>query len=707
MKFRKEIVRVLIVVALVTTLWCRIHHRYTIRDWQVPTNYSGDALFMLAWSKAAQDGEFLPIIPKMNRYLGAPFVANWNDFPLSEDLIFCVTGIFGRLVGICAALNLSFLLACVLAAVTFYLVARYHRWRWEWCLAGAVIFGLSSYAYCRNVWHLPYVHYWHLPLFLLVCWWAGSKKGLTVRDRRYPFAVAIAAITGLLSVYYTNFFLQLLGLATLSQIVRRSPREKILGPASLVAISLGAFLLASLDTFIYSFQHGTNPNGFIRNYAQVEHYSLFPVQLFIPAFAHRWMFMQKLATYYSASSGHPIAEAVYLGMVGAAGLLGLLLVTLIGLLRRPVQSQVLGLQTIWMIGYGMTGGLNCLIGLWGFPLFHAMNRVSILVLALSLFFLVRTFSRLSRHWPQPVCLLSSFAIIGFAMFEQMPPGVKGSEVQKIRSQVDADRDFVQKMESQLPRGAMVFQLPVTPFPEGNPMHRMGLYESLRPYIWSRDLRFSHGTCKGRESDSWQLGLEQRPAPELVELLERYGFAAICINERAYRDRAAQLRQDFRAAGRARIFRDSSEFACVFLQPSANPRLPEVLTDFRNGWHAMESNNEGVVGVWSKGNAKIIADNQSGERTVRYLSFAMTSLRPGKIDIRVGRQALWGADLKPGKWENAQDLPLDLPPGKTVVDLVTNIPAAYVDSKDSRKVGFYMTKFQLTEKPASVSTPTAP
>ena len=702
MRFKAEIIRVLVVVVLVTAIWCRVYHRYTVRDWQVPTEYIGDGLFVLAWTKAAQDGEFLPIAPKMNRYLGAPFVANWNDFPLSEDLIFWVTGMFARVIGLGAAINLSFLAACVLAAVCFYLVGRYLRWRWEWCLMGGAIFALSSYSYFRNISHIFYTHYWHLPLCLLVCWWAGSKKGLTFRDRRYPFAVAIAVITGFLSVYYNNFFLQLLGLAVLSQVVRRSPWPKVLAPASIMAIALGAFLLASLDTLIYSFQHGINPNAFVRNYAQVEHYSLFPLELLL-ARVHRWPLLQDLANYYASSvaGGHALTEMVYLGLVGGVSLILLLGATVLGLLNRPMRANVLGLQAVWMIGYGMVGGLNCLLGLSGFPLFHAMNRVSIIVLALALFFLVRTLSRISRRWPRWLCLAFSLGTIVFAVADQIPRRVTKKDIEKTRTQMEADRNFVQQMEEKLPRGAMVFQLPIVQFPEGAPRNRMWVYESLRPYLFSRELRFSHGTCKGREEDSWQLDLETIPAPELVQTLERYGFGAICLNQRAYTDNGAQLLEAFRRAGRGRVIQNTtSAHACIFLEPAAGPVLPELLSDFRKGWYGMDTNKDGASFAWSKGNAAITIDNLCGETLVRYLSFDVMTLRARKLEVKVGGQSLWRTELRPGSMENARNLRLDLPPGKTIVDLATDTPAAYAGGKDPRKVAFGMARFHLAKEPPS-------
>jgi len=302
-------------------------------------------------------------------------------------------------------------------------------------------------------------------------------------------------------------------------------------------------------------------------------------------------------------------------------------------------------------------------------------------------------------------LALSLGTIVFAVADQIPRRVSKKDIEKTRTQMEADRNFVQQMEGQLPRGAMVFQLPIVQFPEGAPRNRMWVYESLRPYLFSRELRFSHGTCKGRKEDSWQLDLETVPAPELVQTLERYGFGAVCVNQRAYTDNGAQLLEAFRRAGRGRVIQNTtSEHACIFLEPAARPVLPELLSDFRKGWYGMEMNKDGASSAWSKGNAAITIDNLSGETLVRYLSFDVMTPRARKLEVRVSGQSLWRTELRPGSWGNARNLRLDLPPGKTVVDLVTDTPAAYAGGKDPRKIAFDIARFHLAKEPSSPTVP---
>ena len=58
--------------------------------------------------------------------------------------------IWPRAIGLFAASNLVLLLAHVLAACSFYGVARYFRARPEWALAGACVFAFSPYLFYRS-----------------------------------------------------------------------------------------------------------------------------------------------------------------------------------------------------------------------------------------------------------------------------------------------------------------------------------------------------------------------------------------------------------------------------------------------------------------------------------------------------------------------------------------------------------------------------
>lgn len=561
--------RITVLLLTVAVAWCVTMRKCNRADWQYLPVYLGDAWNYAAWAKAAEEGQFLPFAPKFNRYLNAPFGASWNDFPSTEDMLWAATGLGARLIGLFPALNLFYLLACLLAATSFYLTSRYLRFRWEWCLLGALAFALSPYALTRGVHHLALTYYWHIPLCLLVTWWAASKRGLAFLGRRYWVAVGVALITGWQNPYYTNWFLQLLGLGGLAHAMRMRSWTRLLPAASIATITLLAFYSANLDTLIYQAKAGPNSGVVGRNYAHLETFALRPVELFLPV-SHRSPALTEFTKKYKADLAMPVNEPSYLGMLGGAGLVAMCVQAIWSLLQRRGRPDGRALQAVWLMGYSVVGGLNGILGVAGLLLFRGQNRVSIFLLALSLFFVVRTLSRLSLRWPRIVSAAAALCLGGVVLWDQWPYILHDYIFTATREVMDSDRAFARRMEKELPAGGMVFQLPVLPYPEAGDMD----YEHFRPYLFTESLRYTYGTDRGRGDEEWQHRVAaMRPAEQIVAL-EEYGFAAVFIIRRAFPDRARELEAAYRAEGRTMFVSRHKDMSCILLHPLAQPSMPD-------------------------------------------------------------------------------------------------------------------------------------
>ena len=97
------------------------------------------------------------------------------------------------------------------------------------------------------------------------------------------------------------------------------------------------------------------------------------------------------------------------------------------------------------------------------------------------------------------------------------------------------------MEAALPAGAMVFQLPIMEFPE-SPAPGVPPYDHFRPYLYSKQLRFSYGSMKGRPREQWQQDLGKVPFEKAVAEIQDRGFAAIYINRNGFPDKAKQIEE---------------------------------------------------------------------------------------------------------------------------------------------------------------------
>src|SRR6478672_417337 len=98
-----EWIWVTVLLFVVGLAWCAHYDRWTVDAWATPVIYGGDAWGTLAGAKATATGEFPPLVIKCPRSLGAPFRANWNDYPNVEEGIFAWVGflawIFGPFAG--------------------------------------------------------------------------------------------------------------------------------------------------------------------------------------------------------------------------------------------------------------------------------------------------------------------------------------------------------------------------------------------------------------------------------------------------------------------------------------------------------------------------------------------------------------------------------------------------------------------------------
>ena len=179
----------------------------------MPTQYLDgfycDVIEGFAQAKAVTEGQYVPFGWKRIKELGAPYDGNWTDRPSIEEVNIFLLGGAANVFGLFAGLNVSLLFGHLLAAATFFLVARHLDCSQLWAFTGALAFGLAPYIFAQSPHHITVAYAWHVPLFLLVWKWVSTEPGIEWRSQRFWWAIGIAILTGLQNVYYTNVFCQL------------------------------------------------------------------------------------------------------------------------------------------------------------------------------------------------------------------------------------------------------------------------------------------------------------------------------------------------------------------------------------------------------------------------------------------------------------------------------------------------------------------
>jgi hypothetical protein len=661
-------------------IWCTVYGRWSSEAWSVPIEYGlqpemADVTSNLAGFKAAEDGAFWPIIFHNIPQLGAPYFGNWNDVPVTEDFMIWGAGILARVMGLFAASNFLIMLLQTLAALAFYYTARRLKCDWRWGMAGALLFGMAPYGFAHSLHHFVITAYWHMALAVLVCFWVSNGRGLRFGSRDYWIAIGVAVATGWQNVYYTNMFIQMAGIGLIIQWLRHGWR------ATLPALSIGcaafaAFMVMNLDTIGFALLHGHNPTAVLRIYRHMELYGLKLVDLFIPSPAHRIPAFADIGRRFYAETllQAELPPACYLGIAGLAAFLWMAVYTVrVAIARDRKRIPLEAVLTLWILLYSTVGGINGIMGVAGFEMFRSTTRYCIVIFCLALLFAVRRLSLIAKRWPSPWPTVAPLAIAVLGLWEFVPPSA-GENIGIVRAVVNSDRAFAESMEATLPKGGMVFQLPVMEFPE-SPVDGVSAYEHFRPYLYTRDLRYSYGSNKGRAQDAWQRVVGAMTPAEQVAALERYGFSGIYVNRAGYPDRGEALLNQFKAAGRTQVIQSPlNDLYCVVLKPSANPELPPPGPLFANGWFMEQDSPNGQRARLSSGNGELLLTNPGHAPADKYANFYIVTEVPRTVTIQgAGVYESWHVDQRhPVKVTN---LHLTLEPGENWVYFTTDQPAA--------------------------------
>jgi hypothetical protein len=564
---------------LATTLaWCSANAKWTVRDWNQPTAYlelqKGDVLAVLAGMKAGAGGELLPVAWKRVKELGAPNEADWSDWPGVEELQSAFFGLLAKVFGLFAGLNVGVLIGNLLATAAFYAVCRASDCTRSWSAVAGLAFGIAPQAFAQTPHHITVAYAWHIPLFLLVWKWVATEPGIAPWTPRFWMAAGIGFLAGLQNVYYTNILCQLTLLGAAVLYCRNRSKPALLSACAVVAAAASAFALMSVDTWSYRFVHGPNPRALVREYKWLELYGLKMVDMIVPPVTHR---SQTLADFAVAHRAVAVLndEGSYLGILGLAALALLVARAVIGVVRRWTPAVPLeAWQVLWIVLCFTTGGLNAIIGALGFTLFRTGCRYSVVILAIVLLYAARRLSDLQTQIEQakgsgPTRMLfqaAAAAVCLLIFWDQVPRSPTAEQTATIVQQVEADREFVARMEQALPDGAMVFQLPIMDFPEG-PVPGVPSYEHFRPYLYSKNLRFSFGAMKGRDHENWHQQLSTMPIDKAVQKIKGRGFAALYLNRKGYPDRGKMIENILFQMGYTTppLANASGDLACILLQ----------------------------------------------------------------------------------------------------------------------------------------------
>lgn len=612
----------MLVALLAVFLTAGLFGRWSWTAWSQPHWLEGDPLEIYARVKIAaeQPGGVLLGLDAVAA-LGAPATADWTGYPVPDRLVFVLAGWLAEPLGLIAAIQLVSAAIFGLNAASFYLCARWLRWRWEWAAALALAFALCTYNLRWGV-TLSFSQTFTLPPLVLLCARAarrGSNPGKT-----WPL---LAVVLGLWlaqgNPYLAYFSGVIAGGALLLGLARRVSRARL----GLLLLFLSVLAVGFLVVNARQIGHlagSSEGSPLTRNQGDLTTYSLRPVEWFVPPADHRARPLGEFGrAYFDHRQGHGEFFYNYLGIVGVIAWAGLLVASARRLARRPsrISDALLGL--VWITAFGLAGGINTWLGALGLDFFRAATRIGIFAQIWVFLFLG---GWLTRQLPNRAMSLGLALVLPcLAIWDQTPPLTDPVARTRNHERWQEYAAVTATLERTLPAGAMVFQLPATAFPESARIGAMPDYEHLLPYLTSHSLRYSYGHLAGTPALRWASHVSRLGPASMAEALEHAGFAALWIDTRAYPDNATSLLQALRAAGRRELPGERQPANVrIFLLTPRTPAVPPDFNDPRyleswdgtasqpallalHGWYPLEqraadrwrwANRHAALGIWS-------------------------------------------------------------------------------------------------------------
>jgi phosphoglycerol transferase len=275
----------------------------------------------------------------------------------------------------------------------------------------------------------------------------------------------------------------------------------------------------------------------------------------------------------------------------------------------------------------------------------------------------------------------------------------------------ADAEYVARVEATLPPRSMVFQLPMTQFPEEPASGRIKAYEAMRPYLHSRTLRWSFPTVKGRYGSAWQEGAAELPPASMAEWLAYAGFGGIYIDRAGYGDEGAALEAELsRTLGVTPIVSDNRRYAFFNMGTYADgltrgldpaelasrrdAALNPVVASWKRGFYAREPGLDGHSWRWCDGYGELILTNPSSRPRRVELKMALETLPWSPMAVCVEHPGGAKAYTVDGRGLEVNET-LIVGPGETTLRLGSNGVTTTAPG-DTRTLAFRVARLTLSD-----------
>ena len=516
------------------------------RDLAVPFVYWGDALYHSVLVKALTEGIWNYHILR----LGAPFGMDAVDFPIGCSLDFAVIKILTAIVhNPFLSVNLYWLLTIAMASAFAALFFRSLQISHLASASFATLFAITPFVFYRNISHLT-LQQFIVPAaaYLAIDLARGGVFGITKNNRPSEkrtnprrlllFRLAICVAIGLAYIYWAFFACIVIAIGCLIGLFR-SGNKKIALVALLYLTVIGAASVANESgSLVYWYRNGHNTALWYKTPVEADTYGLRIRQMLTPIHNHPIPRMRSVRDKIVAAFPKDAANESLDAALGTIAVIGFVILCCVAV-GRP-QGRILGDARLRLLSgfvialvlIAEVGGFGSLFNVFVVHEFRCYNRISPFIALFSLAAVAIIADTLLpwRKWYSQGLICGSLLILG--AFDQIPVAVFSNWKNEQRRFYE-DQFFIGQLESRLPAGTMIFQLPHTGFPLDAGRERMLPSDQARAYLHSKRLRWSWGAMAGRNHD-WTKMTAELPLDQFIERIIFAGFGGLLIDRYGYK-----------------------------------------------------------------------------------------------------------------------------------------------------------------------------
>ena len=323
---------------------------------------------------------------------------------------------------------------------------------------------------------------------------------------RYGVIAFMCAFTGL---YYAFFACALFASALMIRLVRmrgkRFPRELL--PLVFIAATIAGVVINIAPSILYRAIHGVNASSEIMNRSgyDVEFFSLKLVQMLLPRVGHRISTLAEITQRYCST--YPLVNENMTSSLGMLAGVGFIL-SILSLFHPKDELKPMSYLNIVVFIIATIGGVGSLISVFISLPMRCYNRMSLVIMFLSLLFIAFLIDKLKPRLPKGGFTALCVCVTMVGLFDQTA-------------------DYVPYDYSP---GDMVFTLPYDNWPSPT---IPGSYKQHLGEVETNGIHWSYGAQQGREEAQWQQHVARYDPETMVRKLLYAGYDGIYLDTSLY------------------------------------------------------------------------------------------------------------------------------------------------------------------------------